>query len=175
MAEKVIVRQGSNYETEILGPDPHDPESQKLHPVRNIYDLTPYGMLLASLGSCTAALLNSYAQNHGLELQGVDLRLRYERNFKKDCENCEGIDRYEEEIDEEISFLGNLTSNEREKLFMISHHCPIHKMLKSGITVNSQLAKDSDLEKKKSFHLSTMNNHIAGCYNATYSIDETEQ
>jgi hypothetical protein len=32
---------------------------------------------------------------------------------------------------------------------MIFHHCPIHKMLKSGITVNSQPAKESDLEKKK--------------------------
>ena len=148
MAEKVIVRQDSNYETEILGPDPNDPGSQKFQPIRNIYDLTPYGMLLTSLGSCTAALLNSYAQKHGLELQGVELRLRYERNFKKDCENCEGIDRYEEEIDEEISFFGNLTSKEREKLFMISHHCPIHKILKSGITVNSQLTDDSESKKK---------------------------
>jgi putative redox protein len=144
MPEKIIVRQDSNYETEILGPDPNNPESQKLQPTRNIYDLTPYGMLLASLGSCTAALLNSYAQNHGLELQGLELRLRYERNFKKDCQNCEGIDRYEEEIDEEISLSGNLTGKEREKLFLISHHCPIHKMLKSGIMVNSQLAKNSD-------------------------------
>jgi len=113
MAENVIVRQDSNYETEILGPDPHDPESQKLHSVRIIYDLTPYGMLLASLGSCTAVLLNSYAQNHGLDLQGVELRLRYERNFKNDCENCEGIDRYEEQFHEEISLTGNLTGKER--------------------------------------------------------------
>ena len=42
MAEKIIVRQDSNYKTEVLGPDPHDPESQKLHPIRNIYDLNYY-------------------------------------------------------------------------------------------------------------------------------------
>lgn len=148
MAENVTVRQDSEYETEILGPDPNDPESQKLHSVKIIYDLTPYGMLLASLGSCTAVLLNSYAQNHGLDLQRVELRLRYERNFKKDCENCEGIDRYEEQIDEEISLTGNLTGKEREKLFLISRHCPIHKMLKSGITVNSKLADDSERKRK---------------------------
>jgi len=148
MAENVTVRQDSKYETEILGPDPNDPESQKLHSVKIIYDLTPYGMLLASLGSCTAVLLNSYAQNHGMDLQRVELRLRYERNFKKDCENCEGIDRYEEQIDEEISLTGNLTGKEREKLFLISHHCPIHKMLKSGITVNSKLADDSERKRK---------------------------
>ncbi len=148
MAEKIIVRQDSNYETEVLGPNPHDPESEKMHPIRNIYELTPYGMLLASLGSCTAVLLNSYAQNHGMELQGVELKLRYERNFKKDCQNCEGINRYEEEVNEDISLSGNLTSKEREKLLLISHHCPIHKMLKDGITVNSQLADDSERKKK---------------------------
>ena len=148
MGERVIVRQSKEYETKIFGPDPGDPESNKLYPVKEIYDLTPYGMLLASLGSCTAALLNSYAQNHGLDLHEVELRLRYERNFKKDCENCEGIERYEEEIDEEISFVGNLTGKEREKLFLISHHCPIHKMLKSGIKVNSQLVDDGERKKK---------------------------
>lgn len=148
MAEKIIVRQDSNYETEVLGPNPHDPESEKMHPIRNIYELTPYGMLLASLGSCTAVLLNSYAQNHGMELQGVELKLRYERNFKKDCQNCEGINRYEEEVNEDISLSGNLTSKEREKLLLISQHCPIHKMLKDGITVNSQLADDSERKKK---------------------------
>jgi uncharacterized OsmC-like protein len=156
MGEKVIVRQKSNYDTEILGPDPNDPESQKLHSVRNIYDLTPYGMLLASLGSCTAVLLNSYAQNHGLDLHKVELTLGYERNFKKDCQNCEETEQYEEEINQEISFIGNLTGKEREKLFLISHHCPIHKMLKRGIKVNTQPAKDSEREEKKS----TLNNHV---------------
>jgi uncharacterized OsmC-like protein len=64
-----------------------------------------------------------------------------------DCQNCEGINQYEEEVDEEISLAGNLTSKEREKLFLISHHCPIHKMLKEGITVNSHLADDSERKK----------------------------
>jgi len=149
MAERVLVRQNKEYETKIFGPDPHDPESKKLYPVKEIYDMTPYGMLLASLGSCTAVLLNSYAQNHGLDLHEVELNLRYERNFKEDCINCEGIERYEEEIGEEISFIGNLTNKEREKLLLISYHCPIHKMLKSGIKVNSQLANSSEGEKKK--------------------------
>jgi uncharacterized OsmC-like protein len=152
MGETIIVRQKSNYDTEILGPDPNDPESQELHRVTNIYDLTPYGLLLASLGSCTAVLLNSYAQNHGLDLRKVELMLRYGRNFKKDCQNCEELDQYEEEINEEISFTGSLTSGEREKLFLISHHCPIHKMLKTGIKVNAQPTKDSDSEKKKRVH-----------------------
>jgi uncharacterized OsmC-like protein len=142
MAERVLVRQNKEYETKIFGPDPRDPESNKLFPVKEIYDLTPYGMLLASLGSCTAVLLNSYAQNHGLDLHEVELRLKYERNFKKDCENCEDIERYEEEIHEEMAFVGNLTDKEREKLFIVSHHCPIHKMLKSGIQIVSEPSKE---------------------------------
>lgn len=149
MGETIIVRQKSNYDTEILGPDPFNPESGELHRVANIYDLTPYGMLLTSLGSCTAILLSSYAQNHGLDLHKVELMLSYDRNFKKDCQNCDEIDQYEEEINEQISFAGNLSTHDREKLFLISHHCPIHKMLKTGIKVHVQPAKDINSEEEK--------------------------
>jgi uncharacterized OsmC-like protein len=47
------------------------------------------------------------------------------------------IDKYEDQIEMSVSFEGNLTSHERDKLFSISLHCPVHKMLKSGIKVKS--------------------------------------
>ena len=137
MSEKVTVRQKSSYETEFWAPDPLDPESDEMKPVRHIDDLTPYGMLLASLGSCTAVLLNAFAKNHELDLQEVELRLRFERNFREDCQNCDNIEKYEEHIEQEIIFTGELNSKEREKLFLVSRHCPIHKMLKDGIEVKS--------------------------------------
>lgn len=141
MAERVIIRQTSNFETEILAPDPFTPDSDELNPVSHINDLTPYGMLLASLGSCTAILLHSFAQHHELDLRQVELRIQYERNFKEDCKNCEEIDKYEEHIEQEIKFTGKLTPEERNKLFLVSRHCPIHKILERGIEVKSRLAE----------------------------------
>lgn len=141
MAEHVIVRQDSTFQTEILATAPEAPESAHFHPVTHVQELTPYGMLLSSLGSCTAILLNSYAQNHGLELQEVELRLHYARNFREDCDNCEEIDRYEEHIREEITLTGELSGDERKRLFRIAHNCPIQAILEQGITVDSQLAE----------------------------------
>jgi uncharacterized OsmC-like protein len=143
VTEKVIIRQNHRFETEFQSVDPHTPESEELQPVERIHALTPYGMLLASLGSCTAILLNTYAQNHGLNLREVELRLQYGRVFKKDCENCEEIEKYEGQIEQEIVLKGKLKPEEREKLFVISRYCPIHRMVESGIKVQSQLAPES--------------------------------
>lgn len=142
MPERVVVRQKSNFETEFRAVDPESPEPGELLPVRHIEDLTPYGMLLASVGSCTAVVVNTYAQYHGIELDEVEMATEYQRTFKDDCKHCEEISQYEEQIKMDISFKGNLTSQEHEKLFKISLQCPIHKMLKSGIKVQSRLLKD---------------------------------
>jgi uncharacterized OsmC-like protein len=142
MAEKVVVRQRSNFETDFRAANPETPESGELYPVKHIQDLTPYGMLLASLGSCTAVIVNTYAQYHGIELGEVELTVEYERVFKDDCEHCEDISGYKESINMGISFRGKLTPQQQEKLFKISRQCPIHKILKSGIEVRFQPAKE---------------------------------
>jgi uncharacterized OsmC-like protein len=85
-------------------------------------------------------VVNTYARYHDVELKEVELSLEYGRNFKEDCETCEGTERYEEQIDMEVSFSGGLSEGEREKLFAVSRQCPIHKMLKSGIRVESRRA-----------------------------------
>jgi uncharacterized OsmC-like protein len=142
MAERVIVRQNGAFETEILAADPHDPHDEHLHPVQHIHQLTPYGMLLAGLTACTAIVLHTYAQYHDVALDEVELRARYDRVFAEDCEHCEGIDEYEEQIEEEIVLIGDLTAQERSKLLVISRQCPIHKMLAHGIEVRSYLAEE---------------------------------
>ncbi len=141
MGEQLVVRQNREFLTEILAPDPHRPDDPQLYPVEHIYHLTPYGMLLAGLATCTAIVLHTYAQHHGLDLQEVELRLQYERVFSDDCRDCEAIDEYREQIVEEIVLTGNLTPQQRQKLLLISRQCPVHKMLHQGIEVVSRLAE----------------------------------
>jgi len=142
MGESVIVRQNSQFQTQVLASDPHDPDAGQFHPVEAIHNLTPYGMLLAGLGSCTAVVIHTYAQHHGVDVQEVELRLRYDRIFADDCEECESIQEYVEQIEEEILLIGNLTPAERRRLYMVSKHCPIHKMLTRGIEVKSRLEEE---------------------------------
>ena len=95
--------------------------------------------MLSSLGSCTAIVLNTYAQYHHLELQEVEIHLQYKRNYQKDCETCEEVDNYTEEVSEEILLKGKLSEEERQKLLHIAHACPIYKMFKEGIPIKTSL------------------------------------
>jgi uncharacterized OsmC-like protein len=139
MPEKVIIRQDSDFRTEIHAAVPEGPEAGQMEPVVELYSLTPYGMLLVSLGTCTGIVLHTYAQNHGLKLEEVALRLQYDRVFREDCKNCERIQRYEEQFLEEIALKGDLTKEERDKLYHIAHQCSVYKILRDGATVSSEL------------------------------------
>jgi uncharacterized OsmC-like protein len=138
MTERLIVRQNNRFGTEFLSIDPHQPESEEFKSVEHIHQLTPHGLLLAGLGGCTAILLHMYAQNHGLNLREVELRLTYDEAFK---ENPEEIDSYLEQIEEEIILPAELNESERNKLFMIAKQCSIHRMVQEGIHIDSKLGE----------------------------------
>ena len=144
MSEKVIIRQNKDFETEFLASDPHTTDSD-LQPALSIYHLSPYTMLLASIGSCTAVLLNSYAQNHGIDLEEVELSLEFGRNAAEDCEDCEGIDEFEEQIEEQITFFGDLGEAEKDRLYAVSRQCPIHRMVQQGMTIRSRLVDSTSV------------------------------
>jgi uncharacterized OsmC-like protein len=148
MGESIIVRQNSQFETEIKAQDPRNPDDQDFYSVGDIHQLTPYGLLLAGLGSCTTIILHTYAQYHDVPLAEVEIHLEYDRFFADDCKNCEEIEEYKEQIDMEIAlFGGGLMPEEKRRLFMVSKHCPIHKMLAQGITVKSQLMEGTEEEQ----------------------------
>jgi putative redox protein len=144
VAEHVIVWQNSKFEIEFRAADPRDPESEQVEPVYHITELTPYTMLLASLGACTTIVLHTYAENHDVDLEEVESHLRYKRVFQHDCENCEEIDHYEEVIDQALTLSGDLTDEERQKLFHIAKQCSVHKMLEAGIEIRSRLIDGGD-------------------------------
>ena len=43
------------------------------------------------------------------------------------------------EIDRKIELTGNLTSEQKNRLFEISNKCPIHKVLTNSVKINSKL------------------------------------
>jgi len=139
MAERVIVKQDRKFHTQFSAADPEDIQSNVFEPVEDIHQLTPYGMLLSSLASCTALVIHTFAQNHDIKLQEVELHMSYQRVFREDCEDCEEERDYSEEISERILLEGDLSSADREKLLHVAHFCPIYKMMVDGITINSSL------------------------------------
>jgi putative redox protein len=137
MAELIYIRQSGSLETDFKAS--YSGEEADLKQVEQLHHLTPYGMMLASLGSCTGIVLHTYAQNHDYPLEEVGIQLKYERVFKEDCENCTGIDRYDETIYETIEFFGSLSKEQRSRLVQVAHLCPIYKMFKSGIDIHTDI------------------------------------
>ena len=88
--------------------------------------LSPNDFLLSSLGSCTSITLRMYARLKKLPLDKIIIKLNKNENG---------------EIDRKIELVGNLTDEQRNKLFEISNKCPIHKALTNKINIISSLIK----------------------------------
>ena len=86
--------------------------------------LSPNDFLLSSLGSCTSITLRMYARLKKLPLDKIIIKLNKNENG---------------EIDRKIELVGNLTDEQRNKLFEISNKCPINKALTNTVKINSQL------------------------------------
>jgi putative redox protein len=100
---------------------------------------TPYDLLLASLGTCTAITLRMYAARKGWPLTDVEVRLRHEKIHARDCAECETKDARVDHIDREIVLKGDLDDSQRERLLQIANRCPVHQTLGSEIHVTTRL------------------------------------
>jgi len=141
MSERIVFKQNDQFQVEYYASDPRKPDDEEVQPVQGLHEVTPYGMMLFSLASCTAQVVLSYAEHHQISLRAVEFDISYERVFREDCDNCEAIDRYQEKIQEMVTFRGDFNQKQKEKLFRIAHQCPIHKMFEDGIDINSRLTR----------------------------------
>jgi uncharacterized OsmC-like protein len=101
---------------------------------------TPYDYLLVALGSCTSMTLGLYARKHGWPLESVKVRLRHSKIHAEDCEACETKVGMLDRIEREISLIGSLTDEQRNKLLALADRCPVHRTLTSEISIVSRLA-----------------------------------
>jgi putative redox protein len=138
MSERVVVYQDKSFRTEFRAADPNDEDSQDVETVMHLHNLTPYGMLLASVGACTAIVVNSYARNHGIPLRGLTVDVTYDRVFVDDCDDCDGDHPYEEIIREQVDFEGHLDEVQLKRLHQVVKACSVRRMLENGIRVVSE-------------------------------------
>ena len=88
---------------------------------------TPYNLLLMSIGSCTSMTLRMYANHKKLPVEDIKVRLVYERLEKE-----ERITRY-------LSFKGDITDEQRNRLVEIADRCPVHRTLENNPVITSEL------------------------------------
>ena len=101
---------------------------------------TPYDLLAASLGSCTAMTLRFYARRESIPLTTIEVHVQHARKYAKDCAECLSTDGYIHHFEVTLHLAGDLTSGQREKLLEIAGRCPVHKTLTHEIRIDTRLA-----------------------------------
>ncbi len=102
-------------------------------------EASPYDLLLAGLGACTAMTLRMYADRKGWPLHSVEVALRHEKIHAADCESCVTEEGRVDRITRELTLIGPLDSTQRAKLVEIADKCPVHRTLHREVTVETTL------------------------------------
>lgn len=101
---------------------------------------TPYDLLLAALGTCTAITLRMFADRKEWPLDAVRVRLDHRRIHALDEQQVEGGDARTEVVARTLELSGELTEEMRRRLAEIADRCPVHRTLSAGVRVTTTLA-----------------------------------
>ncbi|HEX8172790.1 MAG TPA: OsmC family protein [Thermoanaerobaculia bacterium] len=102
---------------------------------------TPYDMLAAGLGSCTAMTLHYYARREKLPLEGVDVTVTHDRQHVRDCAECTSQSGFIHRFRVEIRLHGPLSEEQRAHLLVIAGRCPVAKTLANEIRIEEVLVQ----------------------------------
>lgn len=107
---------------------------------------TPYQLLQAALGACTAMTIRIVADKKKIPLERVTVDCYHDKVHAFDCSSCENTDVKVDRIERQIELTGDLDESQRQYLLTIADKCPVHRTLHSGeVQVVTQLV-DSPAE-----------------------------
>ncbi len=102
---------------------------------------SPYDLLLAALGACKSMTMRMYAARKGFDLKHVEVRLAHDKIHAVDGANCKTKSSRIDRIKTEISISGDLSEEERKKIFEIAERCPVHRTITSDIIIEANLVE----------------------------------
>lgn len=105
----------------------------------NDFGPSPYELVSAGLGACTAMTMQMYARRKKWDLQEVVVQLEHYKDYQKDLanpeENASKIDHFSRKIYVE----GDLNTAQKAKLMEIADKCPVHRTLHADVQIDTTL------------------------------------
>jgi uncharacterized OsmC-like protein/esterase/lipase len=101
---------------------------------------TPYDLVSAGLGACTAMTLHMYARRKKWPLDSVKVHIDHYKDYAQDQQECADekpaqIDHFERVLEIE----GDLSEKQLERLLEIADRCPVHRTLHNPVDIRSVL------------------------------------
>lgn len=90
----------------------------------------PYSALLASLAGCTLATLRMYIDRKGWDIPEINVAVNATQEVEGEFETL---------FSRQISFSTEITEEQKTRLLLIADKCPVSKILKGKVTINTQL------------------------------------
>jgi putative redox protein len=88
----------------------------------------PFSTFLASLAGCTLSTLRMYIDRKGWNIPEIRISMNLSQETTEELQTT---------ISRTISFSGNVSNEQKDRLLVIADKCPISKLLKGMITINT--------------------------------------
>ena len=130
---------GPGYTTEVKTPYHHLLADEPEEVGGNNLGPTPYDLLMAALGTCTAMTLQMYANRKKWDLKEITVFLDHDKVHRKDGEDFEKNVSKVSRFTRYIEILGEVDEEQEQKLIEIADKCPVHRTLKENIIIETKI------------------------------------
>jgi uncharacterized OsmC-like protein/esterase/lipase len=106
----------------------------------NDFGPTPYELVAAGLGACTAMTIQMYARRKKWVVDEVLVHLDHKKDYAQDMSDV--ADEKPIKVDQfnrEIILEGDLTPEQKQRLLVIADKCPVHRTLHGKVEINTVL------------------------------------
>lgn len=98
---------------------------------------SPYQLVSAGLGACTAMTMRMYARRKKMALRHVIVDVTHNKRHAPDCETCTETPGKQDVFRREIRLEGDLSAEERARLLEIADKCPVHRTLHQSAVIET--------------------------------------